>query len=212
VLIALLCVAGFWELAEDFAASPSVAAFDAGVSSAIIALRGPALTLVARIVTTTGDTLTVTLATTVLLFFLWRRRHRFTVSALVAITGGALVANLLKGRFGRPRPSAVDALITLPASFSFPSGHAMSSLCVAGVVSYLAGRSAMSRGAKITAISALLVWAMAVGLSRVYLGVHWPSDVLASWLLGIGWLALLIGYSEARREVPQARPPAGTAG
>ncbi len=200
----LACVAGFWELAEDFAISPTVAAFDARVSSAIVALRGPALTVVARLVTATGDTLTVSLVTAVLLYFLWRRRHRFAVSALVAIAGGALLANLMKDRFGRARPLAESALITLPASFSFPSGHAMASLCVAGVLGYLTVRSSMSPRAKAIAVGALGLWALAVGLSRVYLGVHWPSDVIASWLLGVAWLSLLIGYSEARREVPQA--------
>jgi len=204
VVIALVCFAGFWELAEEFATSPEVLAFDAGVSAAIVAWRTPTMTLLMRGVTTTGGTLILTILTTALVITLWRRRHAFAVSAVVAIAGGALMANLMKDRFGRIRPPAENALIALPVSLSFPSGHSMGSLCLAGVLTYLTLRSAMLTTTKVAIVVALVLWVAAVGVSRVYLGVHWPSDVLASWLLGIGWLALLIGYSEARREVPQS--------
>jgi len=204
IVIALVCFAGFWELAEDFASSPAVIGFDSRVSATVIAWRSPSATLLARAVTTTGGTLVVTLLTVVLVAALWRRRHAFALSALVAIAGGALMVSLLKDRFGRIRPPADNALVALPHSLSFPSGHSMSSLCVAGVLTYLTLRSSMRPAAKAAIIVALGLWVAAVGLSRVYLGVHWPSDVAASWFLGLGWLALLMGYSEARREVPQA--------
>jgi len=203
IVIALVCFAGFWELAEDFANSPAVIAFDAGVSTTVIGWRTAPLTDAARAVTTTGGALAVSLLTAVIVGVLWRRRHRFAVSAIVAVAGGALMVNLMKDRFGRIRPPAENALVTLPGSLSFPSGHSMSSLCVAGVLTYLTLRSAMRPTVKAAIIAGLVLWAVAVGLSRIYLGVHWPSDVAASWLLGMGWLALLIGYSEARREVPQ---------
>lgn len=203
IAIALVCFTGFWELAEEFASSPAVIAFDADVATAIIAVRTPAATLVAQGVTTTGGTLVITLLTAALLVVLWRRRHAFAVSAVVAIAGGALIANLMKDRFGRVRPPAHDALVALPGSLSFPSGHSMASLCLAGVLTYLTLRSRMRPATKVAVIAALVLWAVAVGLSRVYLGVHWPSDVAASWLLGLGWLALLIGYSEARQSTPR---------
>jgi len=204
IVVALVCFAGFWELSEEFANSPTVIARDASLSSAVIAWRTPTLTVLARGVTVTGGTLVITILTTALVIALWRRRHAFAVSAVVAIGGGALMANLMKDRFGRARPPAENALIPLPESLSFPSGHSMASLCLAGVLIYLTLRSGMLPASKAAIIAGLVVWAVAVGLSRVYLGVHWPSDVVASWLLGIGWLALLIGYSEARREMPQS--------
>lgn len=204
ILIAFVCFAGFWEIAEDFADSPAVLAFDTGVTNAVVAWRAPTTTLLMRGVTTTGGTLIVTVLTTALVITLWRRRHAFAVSAVVAIAGGALMANLMKDKFGRVRPSAENALVALPISLSFPSGHSMGSACLAGVLIYLTLRSAMGPTSKIAIAAGLVLWAFAVGLSRVYLGVHWPSDVVASWLLGMGWLALLIGYSEARRAVPQS--------
>lgn len=204
VLIALACFVGFWELAEDFATSPAVTLFDTRVSDAIIALRTPALTQLVRLVTNTGNTVSILVMTAVLVFFMVRRRHPFIVGTLLAIAGGATIANRLKDRFGRMRPPAENALIALPGSFSFPSGHAMASLCVAVAVSYVAIRSGMRPALKVASIIVLALWALAVGLSRVYLGVHWPSDVIASWLLGAGWVALIIGYAEARREMPQS--------
>ncbi len=203
ILVALACFAGFWELAEEFAGSPAVLGFDAVVSAAVVEWRAPVTTLLARGVTTTGGTLVITILTTALVIALWRRRHAFAVSAVIAIGGGALMVNLMKGGFGRARPSAETALVALPHSLSFPSGHSMGSLCLAGVLTYLTLRSGMLRATKVAIVSGLVVWVVAVGMSRVYLGVHWPSDVVASWLLGVGWLALLIGYSEARREMPQ---------
>lgn len=197
--VMLACLVGFWELAEDFAYSPAMAAFDTRVTTAIQSVRAPALTAFAVIITTTGGTLVVSAITLTGFVMMWRRRHDFAVYFIVAVAGGALLTSVLKNRFDRPRPAAESALITLPESFSFPSGHSMASLCVAVAGSYLALRSELSRAGKAWVVVGLGVWALLVGWSRVYLGVHWPSDVLASWLLGSAWLALVIGVAEYRR-------------
>jgi len=203
-LVSLVFAVAFWELAEDFARSPVVAAFDAAVSAAVFALRTPQLTAFMRVITFTGGTIAISVITLCLVAFLWPRRRDLALTALVAIAGGAALANVLKRSFDRARPAAEMALVALPGSFSFPSGHTMSSLCVAGIASYIAGRSAMRPGAKAATIAGLFLWAFLVAFSRVYLGVHWPSDVLASWFLGVAWLALIIGYAEASREAPEA--------
>lgn len=197
--IALVCLLGFWELAEDFAYSPAVVAFDARVTTAIQSVRSPTLTAFVVFTTTTGGTLVVSALTLAGFVMLWRRRHDFAVYFIVAVAGGAILTAVLKNRFGRLRPSAEFALVGLPESFAFPSGHSMASLCVAVAGSYLALRSNLGSAAKAWTVAGLTAWALLVGGSRVYLGVHWPSDVLASWLLGAAWLAPVIGLAEYRR-------------
>ena len=198
-VIALVCLLGFWELSEDFASSHAVEAFDTAVSSAIQGARGPVLTWIAIFVTTTGGTVVITVLTVAGFVVLWRRRHDFAVYFAVAVAGGGLMTSLFKNRFVRPRPSAEFALIRLPDSFSFPSGHSMASLSIAVAGGYLALRSNLRPVAKAALVAGLTILALLVGWSRVYLGVHWPSDVLASWLLGTAWLALVIGVAEYRR-------------
>lgn len=144
----------------------------------------------------------------VALLGIWRRRDgQFLVAPLAAtVVGGMVLMRGLKAVFGRPRP-----LLELPleqlATWSFPSGHAMNSLVTFGVLGYaafLVVRRPVAR-AGILALAAALV--VGVGASRVYLGAHYASDVLAGWIAGALWLALLLRVlSSAARARRKRRP------
>ena len=115
---------------------------------------------------------------------LWRHRRADTWFFALAV-GGAMTLNILaKVIFGRPRPALWPSIA--PAKFySFPSGHAMGSAAVAAALTFLLWRT---RWRWPVAVGGGL-FALGVGLSRVYLGVHYPSDVLAGWVGSLGWVA-----------------------
>jgi undecaprenyl-diphosphatase len=196
---------GFWELAEDFAYSPLTAQFDAGVTAAVQGFRSPSMTFAMTAITITGGTLLVTLVTLVLVGTLLFRGRRFEAAfAALAVGVGMLLSTLAKGHFERPRPLAAQALAELPSTYSFPSGHSMASLCVATVLAWLVLRSTWPPLAKGVAVAACVMYAVAVGVSRVYLAVHYPSDVIASWLLGGAWLALAVGLAAGWHAGPES--------
>lgn len=198
-MAALVFAWGFWELAEGIVGL-SLVRFDVVLSGAIQSLRSPALTPVMYAVTTAGGTLAVTLVVVIAALLLWREGHRLQ-ARLVAVTVlfGMSLSWIAKDAFGRARPPVENALIKLPLSFSFPSGHTMGSLCVAFALGYVVVRSRLALGQKTVALAGLAAYAVLVGVSRIYLGVHWPSDVLASWLLAGAWLSLVIPAYEGRR-------------
>lgn len=109
---------------------------------------------------------------------------------LVWLVVGQLVRGALMHGFGRLRPSSV-LWATSANGFSFPSGHSFSSAVCAGLLVLAVARRRPPWTGRVAVVAA--VYAVAVGLSRVYLGVHWPLDVLGSWLLAAGWLAA--GYA-----------------
>lgn len=199
IALATLLTLAFYELAEDFALVAGVDAFDRHVSAIVQAWRSPALTVVFKAFTFIGNTSTMVVLTALLAGVLVRRKLRREASTLIeAVAGGALLSTIVKGVTGRARPPAATALIKLPASFSFPSGHAMASLMFFGTLAYLAQRSPrFSPAEKTASVVACVLAAVLVGVSRVYLGVHWPSDVIASWCLGGAWFALVVGLVEA---------------
>ena len=122
-----------------------------------------------------------------LLFFIRNRPGR--ASKLLVIVGGAVVINLLmKAFFERSRPELWDRLV-VEHSFSFPSGHAMVSMALAGGVVYALWRT------KYRSLSIIigLIYVLLIGYSRLYLGVHYPTDVLAGWLVGMAWVILVVG-------------------
>lgn len=128
------------------------------------------------------------LASALVLFLLLAGRLKGAVTAVVAIAGGAAAgyaAKFVTGYF-RPHhpPDSIEMLNT-----SFPSGHALLATLLVGTAALLTARSAASPTAKASAWTAAIFLAVAVGLSRIYLGTHWPSDVLAGWTFGILWLA-----------------------
>ncbi len=123
------------------------------------------------------------------------------------VTGGAQLLNdVLKGEFHRVRPAPVLGMIPVQA-FSFPSGHAMVSAAFYGFLAYLSWR--VLRGWWRTASTlALLALVLAIGLSRLYLGVHYLTDVLAGYLAGFVWADTVILGSRllARRRAPPPPP------
>lgn len=105
---------------------------------------------------------------------------------LFAVLGGAVLSELLKQVFARPRPELVAHLVDVHTA-SFPSGHAMSSAVTFLTLGALLTRVQSRKRLKIYLLSLAIVLTLLVGASRVYLGVHWPTDVLAGWCAGAAW-------------------------
>lgn len=159
---------------------------DGAAISAVTAHRPARLTSVVRVVTDAGSPAAMTTLAVLLIVVLLLCR-RWTTAAWVAVTaivGGAL-SPLLKAAFHRPRP--VGERLSAANGWSFPSGHTLGTTVVVGLLTLVLTRELCRTGhrlgARLSAAAAVLVAAL-VGFSRVWLGVHWPTDVLASWLLG----------------------------
>jgi undecaprenyl-diphosphatase len=119
-------------------------------------------------------------------FLLLHGVKRNAVFVLVACGGGWLLNNVLKELFGRERPAVVPHLREV-MSLSFPSGHALTSAVVFLTLGALLMRVAQTRLVKFYVMAVAMITTLLVGLTRVYLGVHYPTDVLAGWLMGMCW-------------------------
>lgn len=119
-------------------------------------------------------------------FLLMQRKRGLALYVFVAVGGGTLLSTLLKLGFDRPRPDLVPHGNIVYTS-SLPSGHAMLSAIVYLTLGALLARSQSRLGLKAFLLGLALFLTVCVGLSRVYLGVHWPTDVLAGWAAGAVW-------------------------
>jgi undecaprenyl-diphosphatase len=143
-----------------------------------------------RDVTALGSVTVLSLTTLACAGYLLLRRRRRMLALLAAATlGGLLVALLLKNFFGRPRPEFASA-DTHVATASFPSGHAMLSAVVYLTLGALLARTSTGYRYKLYFLTVALIITILVGLSRIYLGVHYPTDVLAGWSFGLIWALL----------------------
>jgi undecaprenyl-diphosphatase len=129
--------------------------------------------------------------------FLWLNQHKHSAILLMAATlGGMVLDNLLKFGFNRPRPH-IFQWGTYAMSSSFPSGHAMSSAIVYGTVAYLAARLQQNLASRILTMGLAGIMILMICFSRLYLGVHYPSDVLAGVVIGLAWAAFCMAVLEA---------------
>lgn len=182
--------------------------FDRAVITWMQRMRSDGLTAAWIMLTNLGSLWT--LGPAVVLAAAWLAlRHRFTaaVTVLVVAIGGVVLTNAGKALVGRFRPP-VDALVAVDSP-SFPSGHAAQSAAILLVLALVLTRRRSTRAAALVVAVGL---ALGIGLTRVYLGVHYPSDVLAGWLLGGLWAAAtvrLLGAAEPRRpgSVDRTRAP-----
>jgi undecaprenyl-diphosphatase len=161
--------------------------FDATIRNAIHNHATPFLTSIMQVFSFLGSVGWVTffgvLVVCVCLYF---KRRRMAAFLAIAVVGAGTLDYVLKLTFHRPRPLAFFG--TSPSSFSFPSGHALGSFCFYGILAAVLSDRAVEHKSK------LLIWLAAallvgmIGLSRIYLGVHYPSDVIAGYLAGAVWV------------------------
>ncbi|HWG85672.1 MAG TPA: phosphatase PAP2 family protein [Deinococcales bacterium] len=180
---------------------------DEAVIRWVAANRDETVTGAALAVTHVGDFWpTVVVLSSGFWFMVGRRRWLSAIAILVAVAGGFLLNVLLKELFQRPRPLAEYRLLE-PLGFSFPSGHAMVSASMYAVLVYLLVRGARPATWRraLQALMALLIPAIAA--SRVYLGVHYPTDVAAGFLAGFSWALVILTALELARHWRGRRDP-----
>ena len=157
-----------------------------------------------RDVTALGGTTILTLITAAVVGFLLLERKPRTIGfLLLAVIGGLLLSMALKAGFDRPRPDFLPHGQEVYTA-SFPSGHSMNSAIVYLTLASILASAHRARRIKVYVITAAIVITALVGASRVYLGVHWPTDVLAGWTAGAAWAVfcwLLIHRMQQRRMV-----------
>ena len=179
---------------ESVAESDGVAALDRPVLDWMVARRTPTLDTWVTHYTDLGSTTYMTpivLVAAGLLCWWWRR---WTPALLLAIgaAGSLLMTIAGKQLIGRVRPPHELAVAPYETSPSFPSGHTLNTTVLLGLIAYLIAVRTHSRALTIAAPVVAVVLSLAMGLSRVYLGHHWMTDVLVGWTLGIAWLAIII--------------------
>ena len=118
------------------------------------------------------------------------RQRREVVGMLICLSGASLLNFLLKLLFERERPELFRVVEV--AGYSFPSGHAMVSLCVYGMMAFLISRRIHRWGWRLAVGMSAMVLVAAIGVSRIYLGVHYPTDVVAGYAAGAMWLMFCI--------------------
>jgi undecaprenyl-diphosphatase len=171
-------------------------------------LRGPTWAKgYALDLTTLGSYPMVSLTSLIVLGFLLMKRwyHEAWILAFVTI-GGWLLNTLLKGFFARPRPAIVVHLVQVEAQ-SFPSGHAMIAAVFYPAIGTLIAELTSDRRMKRYVIAVSLMLAVAVGGTRVVLGVHYPTDVIAGWVAGVTWSLLCLVAMRLARDRGWLRKP-----
>ncbi len=205
--VASLCVAVLslflFAWIADGVAHDRTARLDLEIRNQVHAYASPPLTKAMIFISFLGGDGLIAAAILSLIAFLafhWRRAALWMV---VTILGAVVLDVGLKYAFHRPRPTAFFG--ALPHTYSFPSGHSLFSFCFYGVLAgLLAGRMQSRRGRFLVwTLAALLV--AAIGLSRIYLGVHHPSDVIAGYLAASLWVSTLVALDRLR--IPRKSAP-----
>ena len=198
-------VSGFLELLEEMA-EKELTPFDDAVTAAVQSWRTDGLTKFFKILTDLGDRPFYIAACVLLGIYLYVRLGNlvFAFQATVVLGIASLINILLKGLIDRQRPDG-EHLVEV-SSLSFPSGHAMSSIAFYGFLIYILWQLKLKGIKKILLTVLLVAIILGIGLSRVYLGVHYPSDVLAGFAAGGACLAVFITAFYAIRFLNRKKP------
>ncbi|MDO4045307.1 phosphatase PAP2 family protein [Clavibacter michiganensis] len=182
-----------------------VAGLDKPLLAFMIGIRTPRLNDAATAYTDVAGVVIMPIIAVVTMLFLAVRRRSWTPIILVVAAGGGSLLLTIAGKdiVGRARPDLADAVPPYETSPSFPSGHTLNAVAIAGILAYLLLLRQHRRVTRVLSIAVAVVFAVTIGISRVYLGHHWFTDVLAAFFLSGAWLAVVITahrlYLTARR-------------
>ncbi|MDO5501095.1 MAG: phosphatase PAP2 family protein [Propionibacteriaceae bacterium] len=186
----------FGEILESVGESEGIALWDRPILDWVLGIRSPGLDAAVAWYSNTGGPLWQPIITGLVVIILsWRWRDITPLVLTVIAVGGSLLITVVgKDVIGRDRPPLAEAIPPHETSMSFPSGHSLNSLVIVGILAYLLIRHFWDRGRGLRwlIIALASLYAISMGLSRVYLGHHWMTDVLAAWAIGMAWLAVVI--------------------
>lgn len=182
-----------------FVMSDRVFGFDSFFTELVRGFEQPVITVIAKGFTTIGSTIFIIVICAVVSILLYALRFRRgeVMLFLSVILGSALFNLLLKMLFRRERPD-INRMVEV-TGYSFPSGHSMAAFSLYGILTYLLWKHLNTSSRKVFVLIISSVMILGIGLSRIYLGVHYPSDVLGGYLVSCSWLMLSIGMYEYLR-------------
>lgn len=184
----------FAGVVEDLITSDSIIALDIRTSNFFFLFRTDALTNIFTWITLLGKSqvILVFIFISVVVLWLWQKKYCI-LSLFISVTGSQAFTHLGKLAFHRPRP---EMAVYAEHTFSFPSGHATIAVSFYGFLAYLAMRSVQSWNKKVNIFFGTTLLILAIGFSRIYLGVHYISDVWSGYFVGVMWLIIAVFFSE----------------
>jgi undecaprenyl-diphosphatase len=211
LVIAILLAVGLGWLATEVIEGDTMR-FDLDARNTIHAHATPALTTAMIVVSVIGEAYVMFPLTVVIVAAFWHLGHKYRAALFAIAMSGALAIDVpLKLAFRRERPNA-SFYYPLPRSYSFPSGHALFSIVFFGTLAALISPGLHAKWKKAILWAAAAFLAAVIGFSRVYLGVHYPTDVIAGYAAALVWvLAVAIG-NHVRRHRAQSTPLADARG
>lgn len=203
LMIGVIGVYIFGQIADSVVGHESLATRDMALAVALHQHTQPLLTSAMIVITDLGSYVAVAVGALVVALLAWRRRWADVTLWIAALGGGEALNLALKAIFQRPRPVLPNPLV-IETDWGFPSGHVMAAMIVYGALLALLVPLLARRVARIGLTAGLLLLISLIGFSRLYLGVHFLTDVLAGYAAGVAWLALCLS---ARVAVPAWRAP-----
>lgn len=188
-LVGFLTFHAFWEMSETVLQNEKFF-FDNSISSFFYNIRDPFLTSTMEIISFIGMTGTLIFSVLIVLIFIFKKKIHEAILFSVLIGGGLILNPLLKLATTRPRPT-LDPLIA-ENFYSFPSGHSMNSFIFFMTLAYFYYHFSRNKRLSLWTFFIAGIIVNLVGISRIYLGVHYPSDVLAGYLAGFLWLIFVL--------------------
>ena len=204
-LVATAAIMAFVVMSEEVMGGRAIAAFDLAFSDALRDHTSARWQQVFRVVTAFGSTeLLLAASATVAVALLIGRYYVLAMGWIIGQAGSPILNVMLKNAFERTRPEFADAFLITP-SWSFPSGHAMNTFVFCGLGAYVLLRFTRSWTTMAGGVAAALAWSLVIGFTRLYLGVHFVSDVIAGLIAATAWVAVCVsGIEVALRRTNRA--------
>jgi undecaprenyl-diphosphatase len=181
----------FFIIITALVVTDNIAWFDDSVYNFIIGLRSNPLDFILKTITRLGDTVVIMIIVVLTLIILNKReRVIFGSSTIITVTLNQTIKHILQ----RPRPDHLRLI--KQGGFSYPSGHSMIAVCVYGIMIYLINKKVQNKKLKIALSILLTILILTIGISRIYVGVHYPSDVLGGFILSTVILLINLTFTD----------------